>query len=241
MRDIKDLIRVAKFGKVDELVELIEQGADLNQRCEHGKSILGLVCEIGRIDSAKILLNNGATFIDVNEKLMTASCGNIASMVQEAIHEEADVNYVGDYLEETSLMTAAVQGSVAALKILVENGANLELRNEFGMTALYIAAWQGQPECLAMLIRAGADINTTDQWGNSPVAGICEIEPKWEYAINTLDNGQLEALEILLQNGADPNGKNDDGLTALDLANQNYHLNAANVLKKHNGLEGKYL
>ncbi|MFP4548746.1 MAG: ankyrin repeat domain-containing protein, partial [Fidelibacterota bacterium] len=72
-------------------------------------------------------------------------------------------------------------------------------------------------------------------------AGICEIEPKWEYAINTLDDGQLETLEILLENGADPNKKNDEGLTALDLANQNYHLNAANVLKKYNGLEGKYI
>jgi len=241
MQNFKELISIAKFGKIADLEELIDQGANLNQRDQDGKSILGLVCEIGRIDNAKILIEKGATFVNYNEKLMTSACGNIGLFVMEALDEGAMVNYVRDFQNETPLMIAADQGSLSALKILIDNGAELEARNEFGMSALYIAAWLGQPDCLLYLINAGGNINTLDNWKNTPIAAVCEIEPKWEYAINTLSDERIRALEILLEKGADPNTKNDEGLTPLDLANQNYHINAANLLKCYNAQKGQYL
>lgn len=50
----------------------------------------------------------------------------------------ADANSIGD-LGNTPLHTAALMGQLACAEILLSHGANLEIRNEFGETAMNIA------------------------------------------------------------------------------------------------------
>jgi len=238
---LNDLITVAKFGTNEELKEMVKKGADLNERDSDGRSLLSLVSCIGRRDNAEILLSNGATFCDVQEKLYSAAEGNIPEYLLEAIEEGADVNAVSYYLEYTALMLAADNGSCETLEILIDKGADLEAKNDYGMTPLYIAAWSGKPECVKILIEKGADINACDQWGDSPAAAICGLEPPWEYAINAHSKEQLLALELLLEAGANPDLVNDDGETALDLAEKNTYISAANLLKNFCALRGKDL
>ncbi len=59
-----------------------------------------------------------------------------------------------------SLHWAAKNGDLVAVKNLIEkNGANINLADNFGTTALHLAAMYGQTEVVSYLITHGADIN----------------------------------------------------------------------------------
>ncbi|EAT77596.1 hypothetical protein HBI56_196490 [Parastagonospora nodorum] len=52
---------------------------------------------------------------------------------------------------------AALTGHVNILKIFLDNGIDVDLRDEFGRTPLLVAAYGDQPEAMEFLLRHGAD------------------------------------------------------------------------------------
>ena len=48
-------------------------------------------------------------------------------------------------------------------KLLIEAGADVNLRHKDGRTALMMAAGEGHNKCVEQLIQAGADVNHTGQ------------------------------------------------------------------------------
>lgn len=78
----------------------------------------------------------------------------------------ADVNETLTGVGSTILMKAAWHGNVDLVRLLIKNGANLNTRDEDGLTALHYAVWAGHAEDKAdapaitiarMLLKAGAD------------------------------------------------------------------------------------
>ena len=68
------------------------------------------------------------------------------------------------------ILCAATQpGALPALKALLAGGANTELADEKGFTALAAAAWQGELPLLQLLLDAGANANTQDLVGSTPL------------------------------------------------------------------------
>jgi ankyrin repeat protein len=63
---------------------------------------------------------------------------------------------------------AAYCGHVAAVKTLIELGADKEASTAGGDTPLHIAAWQGQVEVLTALVALGADIGALNGDGETP-------------------------------------------------------------------------
>ena len=57
----------------------------------------------------------------------------------------------------TPLMFAAAGGLSDTVKLLLDNGADVNARTEVGGTALIYAAAMGQLECVKLLIEHGAD------------------------------------------------------------------------------------
>ena len=57
--------------------------------------------------------------------------------VIELINEGADVNYQGEHDQETALMNASEQGDIEIMKVLLENGANVNLKSHSGNTSLH--------------------------------------------------------------------------------------------------------
>lgn len=103
----------------------------------------------------------------------------------------------------TSLMRAASSGDIELIKFLLGRKANVSMRGPDGATALTLAS---TPETAKTLIAAGADFVTGSR-GNTPL----------HYA--ALHRG-AEMIEFLLSNGFTADKKNDDGMTAFDLAKQ---------------------
>ena len=58
--------------------------------------------------------------------------------------------------------------SVHRLKGCIEEGMDLDLKNQYGMTALHLAAWYGRERIAYALLEAGANVNTLSNDGTSP-------------------------------------------------------------------------
>src|ERR1051326_7788264 len=72
-----------------------------------------------------------------------------------------------DSRDTTLLMHAAAVVSVDAVKLLLDGGANVNLKSQLGSTALTLAA--DQPEKARLLIAKGADVNAATKSGRTPL------------------------------------------------------------------------
>ena len=138
---------------------------------------------------------------------------------------------------------------VSRVRWLLDRGAPLEAKNNFGRTALWLACMKGQLSVLRELIHCGASINTTDYKGWSPlhiasyvgneaivhdliVAGS-DINQKetlgWTPLYIACREMKLNIVRILLEKGADSRIRTNLGLTALQHATRG----ALGILLEH--------
>ncbi|ELW66702.1 Tankyrase-2 [Tupaia chinensis] len=96
-------------------------------------------------------------------------------------------------------------GRKDVVEYLLQNGANVQARDDGGLIPLHNACSFGHAEVVNLLLRHGADPNARDNWNYTPLH---------EAAIK----GKIDVCIVLLQHGAEPTIRNTDGRTALDLA-----------------------
>jgi uncharacterized protein len=103
---------------------------------------------------------------------------------------------------QTALMWAAAENNAAAMRILIEAGADIEAHSKAGVfTPLLFAVRAGHVEATRVLLDAGANVNERMQDGTSPL-------------VLALINGHYELASYLVDRGADPNADRQ-GWTAL--------------------------
>ena len=110
------------------------------------------------------------------------------------------------------LARQAHQGNAAMVTWLLENGADPALQDATGDTALHIAANRGKVTVIPILVAGNADIEATDSRGNTPLH-------------RSVMPGDLEATRVLLELGANPNARSEEG-TPLSLAARGLHRNS---------------
>jgi ankyrin repeat protein len=98
-------------------------------------------------------------------------------------------------------------GTAEAAQALIDVGADVGARssNSFWVLPLHSAASGGHADIVELLLAAGAEPDPRQRHGWTPLHAAAQ-------------NGDLRSLEALLAAGADPTLQNDDGRSALDLA-----------------------
>lgn len=142
--------------------------------------------------------------------------------IKELLEKGADVNAqtIIGLKHHTPLMSAiAFYFDVDAdiIKLLIDFGANVNARNEYGSTPLIFAAVQRNIEAIKILVKLGADIDAKNDNGNTPL--ICA----------TITNAPSEVIKTLIELGADVTVKNNEGKTAFDYTKDSV---TVEVLKK---------
>jgi ankyrin repeat protein len=87
---------------------------------------------------------------------------------KKALNRVEDINTKNDY-SWTFLFTAVQRGNLEIVKILVENGANVNITDYNRNTPAILAAKYGFLDILKYLVEKGADINMMDYDGITPL------------------------------------------------------------------------
>lgn len=128
---------------------------------------------------------------------------------------------------------AAISGDGSAIRALIENGGEVDSKDEYGQTALMLAAMHGRDEAVELLIAAGADLDVTAKYGltalmlavvnhhdpiaRSLAAAGADLSPKGSGAPGfhgktakdlARDNGQDGLAAFLENREADASGRN---------------------------------
>jgi ankyrin repeat protein len=161
------------------------------------RSALHIAAQKGHADTVCALLAAGAavngvtppgpTFVDANRA--HAICGN-----------------QGSY---SALHLAAGHGAAAVVRVLVENGADLDAKDGMQRTALHMSfpAHIGDMEVLSALLELGADVSARDVYQDTPLH--CAV---------LMRSNSRGIITALLAGGAPLEAVNCDGHTALSAA-----------------------
>ncbi|KAK9961718.1 hypothetical protein ABG768_007118 [Culter alburnus] len=105
------------------------------------------------------------------EKLYQASLNGDLVAMATALAEGAEVNWSNPEREgRTALIGSAVGGSLLACEFLLQNGANVNHRDQHGQGALHAAATYGHTGQVCLLLKRGANQYAADEKGNDPLS-----------------------------------------------------------------------
>ena len=136
-----NLFEASAVGKFDVVAHLVYSHPDaVNQYAPDGFTPLGLACYFGQFEVARYLVLKGA---DVN-----LPCNNGFHVFP--IHSAA----AGDYTD--------------IARMLVENGAQVNVKQQAGATPLHSAAQNGNLELLILLLENGAETQVRMEGGKLP-------------------------------------------------------------------------
>ena len=126
-------------------------------------------------------------------------------------------------LRDTWLFEAAAAGQEVVVQRLLDNGAELESKDDKGRTPLIRAVVEGQKAVVKLLLKNGADLEAEDGYGRTSLV-LAAI------------NGQEAVVKLLLENGAELEAKDRHGWTSLSLPAANGQEAMVKLLLK-NGAE----
>lgn len=239
------LMQAARFGHLTVAHLLLENGAEINGRNRLGASVLTMAARGGHAHLAKLLLENGA-FVDDLDHLSAA---------------EGSGSGAGDngrtFLEITALLAAAQHGHEAAVRLLLDWGADVSFcQKSTGWSALMLAAAGGALSVTQQLLERGADADQLNVLGKtafevalqlrhrevkSYLDAITTVRPQPDdekkrpdvFHALKLGNAQL-VKEIVEEDASQVNASNADGASPLMMAAVSGQLEVVQLLvEKH--------
>ena len=113
-----------------------------------------------------------------------------------------------DKEQRTALINSAFYNNVNLLEWLLDNGADINMQDAIGFSALHFACQEGHLESVIILLKRKSNINLVDKYGNTAV---------WVTVMNWKGGRNLSVLKELYKCGADLTIKNNAGKAALDI------------------------
>ncbi|KAM3926918.1 protein phosphatase 1 regulatory subunit 12A isoform 4-T4 [Leptodactylus fuscus] len=238
-------------GDSEEVLKLLDRGADINYANVDGLTALHQACIDDNLEMVKFLVENGASINQPDNEgwipLHAASSCGYVDIAEYLISQGANVGAVnseGDTpldIAEEEAMEELLQNEVNRQGIDVEAARKEEERimlrdarqwlnsgqindvrhTKSGGTALHVAAAKGYTEVLKLLIQAGYDINVKDYDGWTPLHAAAH----W---------GKEEACRILVEHLCDMDTVNKVGQTAFDVADEDILGYLEELQKKQN-------
>ena len=181
-------------------------------------------CTLGKTDLARTLCANGADPNACTEgkrepldeeylkELRRKRQYDIIRMIS-AIHYGAE--------KESGLHLASENGHVDIVKMLIRNGADVNVATQKKWTAIHFAASKGHAGVVKVLIQNGADVNALFQ---------TKYTGKLNALIFAASLGHIDVVSLLLLNGADVNSVDRYQNTALHCAIKREHFDVAKLL-----------
>jgi ankyrin repeat protein len=209
------LVMASRNDNLDSVKALLEVGADINKSSADGSSPLLAAVQNGFYNTAALLLEKGANPNIANGKGWTP--------LYIAVKNRN--------LETGTIPLPNTVGALDFIKLLIDRGADPNLRisadtevhsgfkaqwlKEAGATPFFRAAVSGDLTVMKLLMAHGADplLATSDH--TTPLMGAAGIGWSDGFSHEYSEKETLDAMQLLLDKGADVNALNDQGMTAL--------------------------
>lgn len=135
---------------------------------------------------------------------------------------------------------AALEGNLDRVKELVEQGADVNAKNENGDAVMIYAAYKYRWDVVKYLVEQGADVNAKTDKGLSVLhsAALRNKSETIEYLASYANvvpplKSNFEVVKWLVEHGAEVDAKSDDGVSVLHYAASNGCLNTVQFLVEH--------
>lgn len=211
-------LKAVQDGDGGKVRELLEQDPSLKDaRTKEGVHAAVLALYYGHPDVSKAILARGPT-LDLHA---AATVGDLDRVRQLVERDHASLAaYSPDGFPPLAL--AAYTGHLPVVDYLLSRGADVNQvgKNRGRFTALTGAVSSGHRDVVARLLESGADPNYWYQGGFTPV-------------LEAAANGDVPTLELLTAHGGDLTVETEQGKTALSLAEEHKHPEAAEWLRTH--------
>jgi len=134
------IFEAAATGKINNIIRLLARDPNLvNAYAEDGFQPLGLACFFGHLDTAEYLVKAGASMNTLSNNELKAA----------PIH------------------SATTGGHCKIVEILLQHGADPNIREQGGYSSLHIAAQNGDEKMIRVLLFGGADIHLKSDDGKT--------------------------------------------------------------------------
>ena len=238
------LMHAADKGYALMVPPLLEAGADTEIRAADGATALFMAALHGHTETIDLLMKAGAEvsvrgpkgrtaadaarvrYDDAQAAMKAGEPLSVIALLGGKTWEEVKDDEVVAFVYEAAkagdtdaiakaLATAVYAGDAEAVKALVEAGADVNARDEYGDTPLLHTLFllrdgTQEPdevvvEVMTILIKGGADVNARNKHGSTPLhASHNSYAPK-----------RAEIIKILIKGGADVNARDESGDTPL--------------------------
>ncbi|CAI9178267.1 unnamed protein product [Rangifer tarandus platyrhynchus] len=170
------LMVAAQRGYTRLVKILVSHGTDVNLQNGSGKDSLMLACYAGHLDVVKYLRRHGASW-DTRDlggctALHWAADGGHCNVIEWMIGDGCEVDVVDAGSRWTPLMrVSAVSGNQEVASLLIDAGADVNVKDKDGKTPLMVAVLNNHEELVQLLLDRGADASVKNEFGK----GILEM------------------------------------------------------------------
>ena len=199
-------------GCSEAVAMLLARGAEVRA---HSARMLGIAVGRGHLDLVQMLLEHGA---DAGQLPLGDPAKNRA-LAELAISHGYDVNTGRPGWPPLVVASRGDKGEhPEKIQALLELGADVNVRDYKGKTALHRAATAGFLGSMEVLLANGADIEAADKKGETPL-------------FDAVRAGRVEAVVLLLERGADAGAENKRGVSVVSLAKRMRKQGAAEIVR----------
>ncbi|KAJ7162914.1 ankyrin repeat-containing domain protein [Mycena filopes] len=184
------LQRAARRGHKEVVQCLINAGANVNSHCGYYGSALQAASKMGSLEVVQLLLGQGAVINAQGGRygtaLQAAASGGIPLMGMHMMKETHPGARVG---RSVVSMTMLEDSNTPVVRLLIDNGADVNIQGGYYGTALQAAAKTGDVKSVRLLLEANADVGAE---GGHYGSALRAAEA----------NGHQETIKLLLDAGA---------------------------------------
>ena len=199
-------LHYAAHGGDTDIISIIHTHLpNIESKTGEGETPLMVAAAHGKLHAVKWFLEKGATVacesnIGWNTLHCAAKGGDIDIISLIHTHLPNIESKTGE--GETPLMVAAFLGKLHAVKWFLEKGATVACENNRGWNMLHLAAFCSDPDIIDLILTHMPDIESKTADGETPL-------------IIAVLHGKLQGVKCLLERGANPSAKDNDGQDSL--------------------------